>query len=368
MKKGYGISLSHPLGLRDVAIYGATLSAASASGPYRLSALGDPWEDGSYHIPLHCHGENLMSGEEFAAAVLAVAKENTNLTASLDGYMLTYTSKATVKLFPDGRIRGAYGEIFSVHFSIRSPQTSASSLNSGIGLVYTSGAQTISFSCTSTEEAVTVIAASNATRQVNGLRITSTASTPRIIDIRSFGIYRGTVSTEAHSPYWGERKDLILRAPLHHYSPAQDIAYPMRGYVERWVESEPLTDPTITAVSLGSQYPTYRVEIPPQLKDQANVRLDYFSSTTSESSLISSAFWCMRAPEGDAFYITAKSTYDTVEKFASFFNSLGVRILTQREAPLIETFEKTTLSTKKGMNYLDLETAVAPGTLTFTYY
>ena len=134
LKKGYGITLSHSNGLKDIAIHGNNLSAASARGPYKISSIGDLTADGRYSIPLHCHGENLLGGEEFASAVLALAKENDSVTASLDGYMLTFSSQTDATLFPAGRVRGANSEVFSVIFSINAPQSSGASLNTGIGL------------------------------------------------------------------------------------------------------------------------------------------------------------------------------------------------------------------------------------------
>ena len=76
----------------------------------------------------------------------------------------------------------------------------------------------------------------------------------------------------------------------------------------------------------------------------------------------------MRSADGEAMLITAKSTYGTVEKFASLFNSLGVNIQIPRQAPLIEVFDKVNIPTRKGINYFDIETYVPPSTLEFTYY
>lgn len=368
LKKGYGVYLSHSKGLKDMVIYGNNLSAATSLGPHKISSLGDQTETGGYVLPLHCHGENLLGGEEFAAAVLALAEKNENVTASLDGYMLTYTSLTDAALLPAGRIHGATGEIFSVILSISAPQSSGTSLSAGVGLTYTSGAQSIVFDCAVAGETVSVVGTSNASRQVTGLRITSTGASPRTIDIRSFGIYRGTVTEQAHKPYWGERVQIPLRAPLVHYSSAKDVTYPLRGYTERWVDCISVSDSPITAVELGAKYPTYRLEIPEQLRSIATMRLDHFSATTSTSTFNSYTYRYMRTPEGDAFHISASSTYNTLEKFTSFFKSLGVHIQIARKTALIEPFERVEIPTRQGLNYLDIETAVTPSTVDFTYY
>ena len=161
---------------------------------------------------------------------------------------------------------------------------------------------------------------------------------------------------------------ISLGAPLITYSPVKDIAYPLRGYAERWVDCISLADAPITAVELGAKYPSYRVQIPEHLIGYATMRLDHFSVTTSESTLKSYSYRCMRTPEGDAFYITASASYKTVEQFSELFQALDVHIQVARETAWIEAFEKVVIPTKKGLNYLDIETAVTPSTVEFTYY
>ena len=368
LKKGYGIYLSHEKGLRDLTIHGTNLSAPCELGPTKISSLGDPTEGGQYAITLHCHGENMLGGEEFAAAVLATAQDNPYMTASLDGDMLTISSRTSVSILPAGRIRGAYGELLSIRFNVIAPQDSGTAINTGVGFTYSSGVHTATFDCETAGESVTVISTSSSTRQVNGLRITSTGETPRVIDLKSFGIYRGTAAAEKHEPYWGERVQIPLTAPLIAYSPAKDVVYPMLGYAERRVESISLADAPITAVDLGASYPTYRVQLPETLWERSTLRLDHFSSTNDESTFKSYTYRSMRSPEGDAFYITASNSYKTVEKFTEFFHTLNVRIHIARETALIETFDKITVPTRKGTNYLDLETVVPAANIDFTYY
>ncbi len=368
LKQGYSFVLSHSQGLRDLVIHGTNLSASNSLGLQKLSALGDPTDDGRYVLPLHCHGENMMSGEEFAAAILALAEENANVTASLDGYMLTYSSKTTASLFPAERIHGAYGEVFTLMFKICAPQQSGASLSTGLGLIYSSGAQSINFDGSIMGESVYAVGTSNATRQVKGLQLSTTNDMPRIIDIRTFGIFRGTVSADAYSSYWGERVNLYLRAPLINYSPAKDIVYPLRGYAERWVDRIPLTTDGISSVDVGASYPTYQLEIPQQYRSVSTMRLDHFSATTNQSTFLSYTFRSMRSADGNYFLITASSAYKTLESFCALFESLGVHLQIPRQTPLIESFEKITIPTRKGKNFLDIETYATPSTIDFTYY
>lgn len=368
LKKAYNLELSHSRGLTDLIIHGNNLSAATSLGPNKYSGLGDLTSDGRYILPLHCHGENMMSGEEFAAAVLAAAEKNENIEASLDGYMLTYSVNTTFSLFAPGRIRGASGEVFTLMFKIRSPEESGTALETGVGFTYASGSQVFTFDNTGAEESVYAIGTSNATRQVNGIQLSTTYNKPRIIDIRSFGVFRGTVSADAHSPYWGDRVDLFLGGPLINYSPAIDIAYPYRGYAERWVDRIPLASEGLIAVDVGASYPTYQIEIPEAYRERAKMRLDHFSNTTNENTFRSYTFRCMRSADGSAFLITASNSYKTLEKFSSLFDTLGVHIQIPRDTPWIETFEKIAVPTRKGKNHLDIETLVAPSTIDFTYY
>lgn len=367
LSKGFGIYLSHDKGLRDIAIYANNLTKACELGPMKIYSLGEVTEDGQYAISLHCHGANILGGEEFAAAVLALAETNSSVTASRDGDFLTYSSKSAISLLPTGRIHGAYGEIFSIRCTVSAPQNSGTAINAGFGFTYISGVHTASFDCETAGESVTIISTSSATKQISGLRITSTGGTPRVIDLKSFGVYRGTVAPEEHEPYWGERVQIPLTGPLVYYNAGRDVIYPMRGYTERRGERISLADAPISAISLGATYPTYRVQIPERLWSESGIILDHFSRT-NETTFKSTTFKYMRSPEGDAFYISASNSYKTVEKFSDLFHTLDVRIQIDHETPLIETFDKIEIPTRKGLNYVDLETLVVPSKIDFTYY
>ena len=368
MKKDHSVYLSHTSGVRDIAIYGSSLSAITSLGPYQIHGIGDVGEDGRAVIPLHCHGENLLGGEELAEAMLALAAKSTSFTASLDGYLLTFSAKTTETLFPSQRIRCTSGDLMTFMFKVSSPEATGTALNCGLGFVYPSGGQSVSFNGFVQGETVQVIGTNSSTKAITGLRVNSTGGMPRVMDIRSFGIYRGAVTADAHEPYWGERVYISLRAPLASFSGVKDIVYPLRGYAERNIDCTPVSGLPLETVELGATYPSFRIEIPEHLRAEASIRLSHFSSTTKESTLLSNTYRCMRSADGNYFYITGASSYDTTEKMAALLAQLGTEIQSVRQTPLYETVETVTLPTKRGRNYFDLQTLCPASTIDFTYY
>ena len=366
LNRGFGVDLTHAKGIYKLAIEAATNSGPVTGEPNQLRFMGEKNADGLYEFPIHCHGVNILSGEAFAAAVLAAAESNAKVTASLDGNILTYSSTATVQLLPAGRLRGALGEIFTVMFRLCAPENTGSSLSSGVSLTYTYGSQIVSYSGTYAGETVQMIANSNSSRQLIGLSLTTTSGLPRKMDISSFGIFRGTVAAESFSPYWGDRVSFFLTEPLLVYSTLSDFAYPLQGYAERWVRSALFKPESAVKTELSSSYPIYRLSLPESFYN-TSPQMDRFSSVPNESTLAAGALRYMRSPEGDSILVSANTSDNTPEKFLQYFNSFDVHLLCARSEPLIERFAPITLPTRKGRNYVELQTEVAPFSLQFTY-
>jgi hypothetical protein len=360
------VDLTHAKGIYKLAIEAAASAGPVTGEPYRTRFIGNKNADGLYECPLHCHGENILSGEAFAAAVLAAAEKNTSVTASLDGNILTYSSKTTVQLLPEGQLRGAYGEIFTIMFCLCAPENTGSSLSSGIALTYSYGSQIVSYSGTYAGETVQMIANSNSSRQLIGLSLTTTNGLPRQMDISGFGIFRGTVGAESFSPYWGESVSFLLAEPLCVYASLSDFAYPLQGYAERWVRRTSFKPENATKSDLSATYPIYRLPLPASFYG-TKPQMDRFSSVSSESSLTAGALRYMPSAEGESILVSANTSANTPEKFLEYFNSFDVHLLCARSEPLIEHFAPITLPTRKGRNYVELQTEVAPFSLQFTY-
>ncbi|MBP3605669.1 MAG: hypothetical protein J6J66_03635 [Clostridia bacterium] len=368
MKKDHNVYLSHASGVRDIAIYGNSLSAITSLGPYRIGGLGDVGEDGRAVIPIHCHGENLLGGEELAEAMLALAAKNASVTASLDGHLLTYSSKTTAPLITTPRLRCSIGYLMTFMFKVSSPEATGTALNCGLGFIYPSGGQTVSFDGSVQGATVQVVGTNSSTKSITGLRVNNTGGLPRVMDIRSFGIYRGAVTADVHEPYWGARFYISLRAPLASFSSAKDIVYPLRGYAERNIDCTPVSSLPLETVELGATYPSFRIEIPEHLRADSTIRLSHFTATTNQSTFLSNTYRSMRSEDGTYFYITGSSSYATLEKMAGLLATLGAEIQSVRQTPLYETVETVTLPTKRGRNYFDAETVCPASTIDFTYY
>lgn len=366
LNKGYGVDLTHTKGLCRLGVKGAALNAADADEPYKITYFGDLTEDGRYVIPLHCHGTNMISGETFAAAVLAAAESSSLVTASLDGSILTFSATGTVPLFPEGFLRGAYFEAFTIMFTLCAPENTGSTLRSGVTLTYNSGSQSVSYNGTYAGETVQILVSSNSSRQLTGLSVSSTNGLPRRIDISTFGIFRGTVGVEAFQPYWGEIVPFYLSEPLRTFETIKDVAYPLQGYAERPIKALPFKPETAELADISNTYPIYRLPLPEALHGKS-VYLDRFSQTKQEDILIAYTFQCMENAEQDAILISAPKTYNTAEKFLNYFYSLNVNLTFLRSEPLIERFSPITLPTRKGRNHIDFLTTVAPFEINFTY-
>ncbi len=367
LTRGYGVDLAHARGIFSLGIYGTSYGAAPSGEPYKISYIGDRTEDGRYAFPLHCHGENMISGEDFAAAVLAAAESNSQVTASLDGGVLTFSATGTVSLFPNGFLRGAYGEVFTIMFSLCAPENEGSTLNSGITLNYSYGSQSVSYSGSYAGETVQILTSSNASRQLTGLSVSSTGGLPRRIDLSTFGVFRGTVGAEAYRPYWGENVCFYLSEPLRTFDTTQDVAYPLQGYVKRTNKAILFKPESATPENIGNAYPIYRLPLPEALHGK-KVYLDRFSHTQQENTLISEVFRYMENEEQNALLVSVSKSYNTAEKFLNYFHSLSVHLVFLRNEPLIERFSPITLPTRKGRNHIDVRTVVDPNKIEFTYF
>ena len=348
-------------------VYASSSTGPVTNEPYKVSYVGNECEDGRYEIPIHCHGENIVSGELLAAAILKAAESNSLITASLEGNILTYTSRATVSLLPDGWIRGAYGEIFTMMFRCSAPQNQGNSMNSGLAFRTNTGYQTVSYTDTYSGETVQIVANSPSTRQVIGITLSTTSGLPRNLDISTFGLFRGTKSVDDFSPYWGERVSLFLSEPLRSHMYGKDIAYLMRGYTERNLKLVPFQPQSATVEDITSSYPIYRVPLPEAFCGQEKIYLDRFYLAPNQSTLTSGSLRYMLAEDGNSILVSARTDEKTVESFLDYFNSFNVHFICPRSETLIERFEPIKIPTRKGRNYIELQTSVSPNSIHFTY-
>ena len=370
MDYGYGIDLAAAGGLKKIGIHGVSPSDALSSGPTKLSHLGDLNAEGSYEIPIHCHGENILGGEELAEYVLKVAEASDYITATLNppnNSILAFTSRSNKTLLPTGRLRGAYGEIFTIMFMFSAPENVGGSITtSGLVYLYNSGTQAITYTKSYNGETAQIATQSNATRQLVNLNISTTTAKLRTIDLSTFGIFRGTVATTAFEPYWGEKISFYLNEPLRCFGDTADVAYPMQGYAVRKIRSVAFEPTSAETINLGSDFPTYRIMLPEALW-KMELRPDHFTPAENESALIAGTFGYMRASDGKSLLFTASESYSTPASFLNFFNSLGVHLEYKAKDPVTERFAPITIPTRAGRNYIDLMTAATPGTIEFTY-
>ena len=368
LDRGYGIDLTTAGGLKKIGIHGVSPSAALSSGPTKLSHLGDLNAEGSYEIPVHCHGENILGGEELAEYVLKVAEGSGYINANVNANnILSFTSRSNKTLLPTGRLRGAENEIFTIMFKFSAPENAGGTLtNTGLVYLYNSGNQAITYSGSYGGDTVQVVRSSNAARQLLNLNISTTSQKLRTINLSTFGIFRGTVDVTDFAPYWGEMKSFYLSEPLRSFGDTEDVAYPMQGYAVRKIRSMAFTPTSAEVVQLGSDFPTYRIMLPEALWEK-ELRPDHFTPAESESALIASEFGYMRASDGKSLLFTASESYSTSASFLNFFNSLGIHLEYKAKDPVTERFTPISLATRAGRNYVDLMTATTPGTIEFTY-
>ena len=368
LDRGYGIDLTTAGGLKKIGIHGVSPSAALSSGPTKLSHLGDLNAEGSYEIPVHCHGENILGGEELAEYVLKVAEGSGYINANVNANnILSFTSRSNKTLLPTGRLRGAENEIFTIMFKFSAPENAGGTLTTtGLVYLYNSGNQAITYSGSYGGDTVQVVRSSNAARQLLNLNISTTSQKLRTINLSTFGIFRGTVDVTDFAPYWGEMKSFYLSEPLRSFGDTEDVAYPMQGYAVRKIRSMAFTPTSAEVVQLGSDFPTYRIMLPEALWEK-ELRPDHFTPAESESALIASEFGYMRASDGKSLLFTASESYSTSASFLNFFNSLGIHLEYKAKDPVTERFTPISLATRAGRNYVDLMTATTPGTIEFTY-
>lgn len=368
LDRGYGIDLTTAGGLKKIGIHGVSQSAALSSGPTKLSHLGDLKDDGRYEIPVHCHGENMLGGEELAAYIIELANASGYIIASVtEDNILRFKSRSNKTILPTGRLRGAEKEIFTAMFMFASPETSENLTSTGLAYLYPTSLQSITYSGGSnTVDMVQVRSQSNALRQVVNLNLTTTQDKLRKIDLSTFGFFRGTKSVDEFEPYWGEMKSFYLSEPLRSFGDTEDVAYPMQGYAERRIRSTAFSPTSAEAIDLGSDYPTYRILLPEALWEK-ELRPDHFTPAESESALIASEFGYMRASDGRSLLFTANESYGTSASFLDFFNSLGVHIEYKTSDCVIERFSPISIHTREGRNYVDLMTEATPGIIDFTY-
>ena len=363
---GYGVDLSTARSLYKLGIHGVSKESSLSSGATKLLPLGDLQSDGSYKFVLHCHGENILGGEEFASAVLQASATNAYINASVENNILTFTSRSSQTLLPTGRLRGANNEIFTAMFKFSAPENTGTIIGSAIAFTFTVGMQNISYAKSYSGETVQMAVSSNATRQVITLSIANSTGKKRIFDLSTFGIFRGTKTAADFEPYWGEKTPFFLSEPLRSFDDAEDIAYPLQGYTMRNVRAVAYAPSSIDTASLDSAYPIYKLPLPDALFEK-ELRLDHFTSVQSTDELIQAAHRYMRTADEKSILISADTGYSTPESFLSFFNGLGVNIEYKSNAPVIERFAPISLATRAGRNYIDLLTEVAPGIVDFTY-
>lgn len=368
LDRGYGIDLATEGGLKKIGIHGVSPSSALSSGPTKLSHLGDLKEDGRYEIPVHCHGENMLSGEELAEYMVEIGNASGYVYANVTSdNVLMFKSRSNKTILPTGRLRGAEKEIFTAMFKFASPETSENLTSTGLAFLYLTSLQSITYGGGSnTSDMVQVRSQSNALRQVVNLNLATTQDKLRKIDLSTFGIFRGTKSVDEFEPYWGEKTSFYLSEPLRSFGDTEDVAYPMQGYAERKIRSLAFSPTSAEAIELGSDYPTYRIFLPEALWEK-ELRPDHFTPAESESALIASAFGYMRASDGRSLLFTASESYATPASFLEFFNSLGVHIEYKAIDSVIERFPPIAIHTRAGRNYVDLMTEATPGIIVFTY-
>lgn len=366
LNQGYGIDLSSENGLKNICIHGNYEVSYPTDAPMKMSFMGDLKDDGSYEIPVHCHGENILGGEELAEYVLQAAEASDYINANVNvNNILSFTSKTNKTLLPTGRLRGAENEIFTIMFKFSAPENTGGTLTTtGLVYLYNSGNQAITYSGSYDGSTVQVVRASNATRQLLNMNISTTSQKLRTIDLSTFGIFRGTVGVTDFATYWGEKKSFYLSSPLRKFGSYEDVAYPTQGYAVRNVKSLALSLRSAEAVNVGSEFPTYKVALPADI-DGKDCMLDQFTKCIDQSEIAVGPF--MYYTLNNSLYVSVPEEYNTPKLFLEYFNSLGVNILYNASEQIIERFTPITISTRKGRNYVDIMTETIPGTIDFTY-
>ena len=363
---GYGIDLSTANSLYKLGIHGVGEDSALTEGPNKILPLGDLKNDGSYEFALHCHGENIVGGEELADAILALSETSDYITASVENNLLTFASRNNKPMFSTGRLRGANNEVFTALIKFSAPENTGTIISSGIAFTFATGVQNISYTQAYNGETVQVAISSNATRQLINLSLVNTQGKTRILDLSTFGVFRGTVKASDFEPYWGEKKSFFLSEPLRSFDGAEDVAYPLQGYAVRQIRAVAYASTSTEALSLGSSYPIYKLPLPDSMLER-ELRLDHFTPVPTTDDLIAAPHRYMRTEDKKYVMVSADTSYGTAAAFLNFFNDLNVNIEYKVSTPVIERFTPISLATRAGRNYIDLMTAVTPGTVDFTY-
>ena len=365
---GYGFYLNHARGLTDFYISASLRNQAVSGKPSLLSFIGTPTADGRYEYSFHCHGESLIGGRELAEAMLRTAAENNSLEASLHGDYLHFRSNTNTPLLPAGRVRGSYGERFTAMLKVSAPEESGKAINSGIGLTVSSGgAFAIADTAVYEGGEVQMIGTSSASRQIVNISVITTMGKLRVIDLNSFGVFRGAVGAEDFAPYWGSKASVILSEPLCVCDTTRDYLYPMRGYAERFTEAYPLTLEGLCEASFGASVPSFHAPIPEVLIGKT-YNVDCLAMPSSESTFLSTPFCVRTSADGEYLELTSSANYDTPEKYLALMQEYAAKAIVIREKPRYEFFDPIAIETRKGQNYLDTETSIVPHRLGITYY
>lgn len=365
---GYGFYLNHARGLTDFYISAAQSNQAVIDKPSLLSFIGTPTEDGRYEYSFHCHGESLIGGRELAEAMLGMAAKNASVEATLQGDYLHFRAKTTAPLLAAGRVRGSYGERFTAMLKVSAPEESGKAIASGIALTNSSGG---AFSITDTAVyeggEVQMIGTSSATRQIVNISVASTQGMLRVMDLSSFGVFRGAVSAEDFTPYWGTETSVILSEPLRVCNSLRDHLYPMRGYAERFTDAYPLLLDGLCEASFGASVPSFHAPIPEVLIGKT-YSVDCLATKNSESAFLSTPFCVRTSADGAYLEMTGSEKYDTHEKFLALMREYNATAIVTRQTPRYEFFDPIAVETRKGQNHLDTKTEIAPYRLGITYY
>lgn len=366
LSQRYTFRLSRPNGLLRLGIRGYAYTETK-NDIRQMNFVGNRQEDGRFEFPISFHGKCFVDGDMLAQAMLKAAEKNSTLQASVNGRTLSFSSKSTISLLPDGLLRDAYGVVYTVMFRMRAPGFSGSKLNSGLSFKYSSTTQIISQNGQFTgTETVQFYNTSLQSQRLCGLSVSSTNGLTRELDLDSFGVFMGTPALEELEPYHGQKMTFFLSAPLRLKDSEADIAYPLQGYVDRKILARPFHPQSATVVDVGSQYPTYRVELPEDLQSK-DLFITRFSFFLNEQSFIQYSMNVMRSPDGKAFLFTTPTNVETVAEFLAIFDGIDAELLWIADTPVREYFTPICPSLAPGQIYITLETVVSPFTMYFTY-
>lgn len=310
--------------------------------------------NGTYAIPIHIHGKNLMSGEDFVSihSALNVSKITPTVSGGFYSFTPLQDCNGTVVIGPDHiKFKKKTAYTLALHLKYVSTSTIR---RPGLRFDYSDGSYYFQSISTSSRE-FRVCISSDPNKDLVAISSHAESSANVRFGVAGFGIYEGAHSNydSVHEAYSGQRTVISLNEPLRKIDYASDLVDIIGADVTRKIQKYTLDGSA--ELSATDEEGVYFSPLPSPMRKGSRIVAELSSDGIEISPFNDGSGILIKAPDGitssdglldllslsgiNVFYVRSEYSHESITpvEFGSYAHGVSMDILSETEPSKIIT-------------------------------